>query len=207
MKQQEHHTRIRHFGYECPITPEIITYYDSTPRDGDVALAIALAGDPINPSILEIGCGVGRDAAIITPITTQYLGIEESPDLIKLSKQRAPLGSYQLADPVQFDYGQEQHDIVFSFAALRYYTRDELAIILRKVHRSLKVGGILYLSLNYGDHYTEERRQDRFGMRQIVLYNPDLVLRLAGPGYKKLHEATGVVLGAKWFEVALRRDY
>lgn len=197
---------VRHFGYDLPISDEIVEYYNSVPRDGDVALAVALAGDPDNANVIEIGCGIGREAAVVTTFTTNYLGIEESPDLINLCRKRAPLGEYKLANPVEFDYGIQKYDLALAFATLRYFTKDEVSVILRKVYTALKPGGVVYLSLNYGDSYKELLRDDRFGKRKVVLYNPEIIHKLAGPGYKKIHESTSLILGVKWFEIALKRE-
>lgn len=197
---------VRHFGYFGPLTDEIIDYYDSiVARDGDVILALTLAGNPVDARVLEIGCGLGREAEIITRLTPNYAGFEESKALIDKAMERAPRGVFSIDNPIDHDYGVEQYDVVFAFASLRYFNQDDMSTVLRKVRRALKIGGVFYVSLNHSHHYEEVIRQDRFGVRQIVYYNSEIIQRLAGEGFKRVHESSESIMGARWFEIALKR--
>lgn len=196
----------RQFGYTTQLTDEIVEYYDSIgPREGDVAIAFTLAGSPKAANVLEVGCGIGRDATAIMRYTPHYIGIEESQDLVRLANQRVPNGTFSYSDFISYDYPKQAFDIVFAMASLRYFKRQDMTTILRNIHASLKPGGILYVSLNYGHNYKEEKRMGKFGQRNIVLYNSEVMQQLAGPGYKKVMENTEQILGYKWFEIALQR--
>ena len=61
---------------------QLSDHYDAIgAREGDITLALALAGQPENPHILEIGCGNGRDARVIKRHAGKYIGIDISPIL------------------------------------------------------------------------------------------------------------------------------
>jgi SAM-dependent methyltransferase len=179
-------------------------YRQSGARDGDILLGLALADNVEHPRVLEIGCGYGREARVVLNHTPYYTGIDSSQKFIEQARQYAPSGHFICADAVEYDY-PDKNDIVFAFAVLRHFDQPDITKVLRKVHDSLKPGGIFYISLNYGQKFEKRMRQDELGSRVEYLYNPALILKLAGSGYADTYEARDVVGGVDWFEIALRR--
>jgi len=174
-------------------------------RDGDVNLAFTLAGNPENAKVLEIGCGNGRDALSILRRTPFYTGIDTSPEMIKLARERTFKGKFEVADALTYDY-DGPYDVVFAFASLRHIAPSELGIVLKKVYDSLREGGVLYISSNYADHYHQEDRKDKYGEREIHYYNPDIIQHYAPRGFKKVQELYDTIDGFKWFEVVLKKQ-
>lgn len=186
---------------------KLVKHYEGIgPREGDVILAFALAGNPENAHVLEIGCGYGREARKILEHTDFYTGIDASEKLLELARQRVPQGNFELADAVSYDYPEEAYDIVFAFASLRHMDQTETETILRQVYHSLKPGGIFYISLQYADSYRETIKDDEFGVRLLYLYNPSLIQKLAGPVYKNVYESRDTIEGRDWFEIVLKKS-
>ncbi len=184
----------------------LVEHYESTgDRVGDVALGFALAGNPDNARILEIGCGYGREAREILSRTPFYTGLDASKQLLKRAHERVPKAELVEADAEEYDYPDSEYDIVFSFAALRHLDQSGVQTVLKKVYESLRPGGIFYISLNFGESYKHLERKDRFGFRDIYLYNPNIIQKLAGPRYKVKHEHRETFNDMPWFEVALQK--
>ncbi len=184
----------------------LIEHYEATgDRAGDVTLGFALAGNPDNAKVLEIGCGYGRDARAILDHTPFYTGLDASKQLLTRAKQRLPKAEFIEADAEEYDYGADRYDIVFSFASLRHLDQSGVQTVLKKVYDSLRPGGIFYVSLNFGDSYKHVERKDKFGYRDIFLYNPGLIQKLAGPKFRMKHEQRDEFDGMPWFEVALQK--
>jgi len=174
-------------------------------RIKDIDLAIELAGSPIGPQILEIGCGDGRDAKEMVKRTKHYVGFDISEELIKLAREHVPEGRFEVADAVTYDYPQGL-DVVFAFASLLHLNKEEIATVLEKAHTSLKPGGVFFISLKLANEYTEKIKEDRFGTRQFYFYNPDIIKELAGDMYEvaKIDGGFITVGNTEWFEIALR---
>ncbi|MEK7636799.1 MAG: class I SAM-dependent methyltransferase [Patescibacteria group bacterium] len=49
-------------------------------------------------TVLEIGCGGGRDAALFLKKKYRYLGIDASRGLLKVAKQKNPGGTFRQMD-------------------------------------------------------------------------------------------------------------
>lgn len=173
-------------------------------RSGDIDLAFTLAGNPENARVLEIGCGNGRDARAILRNTPYYTGIDTSPEMIELAREKVPHGTFELADAVTYNY-DGPYDVVFAFASFRHIAPGELGIVLKKIYDNLRVGGVLYISSNYDTYYREDVRKDSYGVRQIHYYNPDIIHHYSPQGLKKVQELYDTIDGNKWFEVVLKK--
>lgn len=174
------------------------------PREKYIDVAFELAGNPIEPNVLEIGCGDGRDAKAIVARTPNYTGFDVSKELIKLARQHVPGARFEVADAAEYEFRGEL-DIAFAFASLLHLSKQELGTVFGGLAKVLRPGGIFYISSKYRPEYAEEVKEDRFGTRQFYYYNPELMTDLAGPEYevaKTWREAHG---NTDWFELALRK--
>ena len=176
-------------------------------RTKDIEFAINLSNNPSGPSILEIGCGDGRDAKEIVLRASAYTGFDISEELIKLARKHVPNGDFKVADATTYNYPENKFDVVFAFASLLHLNKNEVKVVLDKVYKALKPGGIFFISLKYAQQYMEKIKQDQYGTRMFYFYNPDLIKHLTGNKYEVLSKGTGFITGGgtEWFEVALKK--
>jgi len=101
--------------------------------------------------VLEFGCGTGTTALIHAPRVAQIEGIDFSKEMIaiareKLWDQSAPNASFEVARfedwPVPVD-GQG-YDAILGMSILHLV--EDAEVVLAKVHRSLKPGGLFFSS-------------------------------------------------------------
>lgn len=181
-------------------------HYDQIgPREGDIELAFALAGNPVEGRVLELGCGNGRDARAIMRHTQDYTGVDTSGKMLTIARSRLPGGNFEQSDALDFVY-KGPYDLVFAFALLRHLNLEEVTNILTAVSRSLKLGGVFYISSNHGLKYEPvERSSPVGGKRQIYTYNPDIIQKHAPVSLKSVYQTRDNVDGQEWFEVALQK--
>ncbi len=181
-------------------------HYDQIgPREGDIELAFALAGSPEHARVLEIGCGNGRDAHSIVQRTNNYTGVDTSEKLLTIARRRVPRGNFVLSSATDFEY-VGPYDVVFAFALFRHMDLEEVTDVLREVYRSLRPGGVFYISSNYGLKYEPIDQQSPVGgTRRIYTYNPDIIRKHAPAGLKHVYQTRDTVDGHEWFEVALQK--
>jgi SAM-dependent methyltransferase len=104
---------------------------------------------PSGGSILELGCGAGNHSAEMLAAGFRVRATDGSPEMAEIASRR-------LGHPVEamlFDQidAYEAYDGVWASACLLHVPRDELAGILRKIHRALKPAGAFYASFKVGD--------------------------------------------------------
>ena len=175
-------------------------------REKHIDLAIRLAGTPINPRVLEIGCGDGRDAREVIKRTRNYTGFDVSEELIGIARDYVPSAEFEIADAIDYKYPNGL-DVVLAFASLLHLDKRDVKSVLQKVHKALKPGGVFMISLKLADSYKEQVKEDNFGSRMFYFYNPNVIEELAGPGYE-VASCTSDFKAAnksKWFEIALRK--
>lgn len=156
-----------------------------------------------NPSVLEIGCGNGRDAEEIVKRTKKYRGMDISEGMIDLARQRVPQGTFEVADieAYAFPFGL---DIVFSFASLIHVPKESLRGIFHRMHAALNPGGVARISLKWSDPSSETVKKNEFGTRYYHLYSEkdieDLASRFSIKKMKKTEFADQT-----WLEILLQK--
>jgi SAM-dependent methyltransferase len=139
-------------------------YWDGT-RDHDVgqnyaALLDAIEGDPPY-SILDLGCGPGRDLRYFRSLGHDAVGVDGSSEFVAMAR------SYSGCEVIQQDFialelPESRFDGVFANASLFHVPSQELPRVLRQLAATLKARGVLFCSNPRGNN-EEGLRSDRYG--------------------------------------------
>jgi SAM-dependent methyltransferase len=121
--------------------------------------------------VLDAGCGGGRTSAWLAEQGAEVVGIDVSPELLRLARERVPSGSFSLGDlaePLPFEDGS--FDLVVA-SLVMHYLRDWVPP-LRELRRVLRAGGVVVLSTHHpamdaeladsGDYFATELLHDRW---------------------------------------------
>jgi SAM-dependent methyltransferase len=130
-------------------------YYDNNPQvPDDVAFYQGLVPSPA-ASILELGCGTGRIAMTLIPLCAYYQGIDISPAMLNLCRQKlaqAGIPSTKAradeGDITDFDLGRRFDMIIAPFRVLQNLETDaQVDGLFRCIHRHLAPGGTCILNV------------------------------------------------------------
>ena len=113
-------------------------------------------------TILDIGCGSGRDSVFFANKGFEVVAIDGSKSLIDLAKQTDTRINWQCLrfDEIAKQSWQNQFTGIWACASLLHVPFDDLPKILNDLIRCLKSDGILYASFKYGD--SEREKDGRF---------------------------------------------
>jgi SAM-dependent methyltransferase len=172
-------------------------------EDIDKALKLNESG---SNKVLELGCGNGRDAQyIVSKVGKEnYLGIDASQELIKIATEKNPDVMFQVKDMRDVSYETETYGVIFSFASVLHVNREEMAQIIEKCHKSLKIGGILFISTKYGEH-KEEKITNLGDEKYYYFYRPEDIEKLCPYKFFVVYKNVQDIKGQSWFEIALRK--
>ncbi|MCG9626174.1 class I SAM-dependent methyltransferase [Vibrio mediterranei] len=144
-----------------------VSYYDNNAQEfynGTVNLEMQslynefLPLIPPNGSILDAGCGSGRDTLAFKSQGFKVHAIDASAELAQLAetliKQPVEVTTFQ-----QFN-SSVQFDAVWACASLLHVPFDELSLVFNNLANLLNDGGVFYCSFKYGDDEVE--RNGRF---------------------------------------------
>jgi SAM-dependent methyltransferase len=118
-------------------------------RDHDVSQNIAallrhIRGAPPF-TILDFGCGPGRDLATFTAMGHVAIGVEGAERLAQMAREANRCEVWQ-QDFLALDLPAARFDGIFANASLFHVPRQELPRVLRELHATLKEDGVLFSS-------------------------------------------------------------
>lgn len=118
-------------------------------RDHDVSQNIAallrhIKGTPPF-SILDVGCGPGRDLRTFTKLGHIAVGVEGAERFVEMARADSGCEVWH-QDFLKLDFPDGRFDGVFANAALFHIPSQELPRVLRQFHATLKPVGVLFSS-------------------------------------------------------------
>ena len=118
-------------------------------RDHDVSQNIAALLRGIRGAapftILDLGCGPGRDLATFTAMGHVAIGVEGAVRLAEMARAATGCEVWE-QDFLALDLPAAKFDGVFANASLFHVPRQELPRVLRELHGALKDEGVLFSS-------------------------------------------------------------
>ncbi len=128
---------------------------------------------PEEGSILDLGCGSGRDSEFFISQGFDVTAMDASEGMCDLASIHIGQDVLKLSfEEMDFD---EVFDGIWACASLLHVPSDEIENIFQKVIKSLKVNGALFMSVKYGDF--EGERDGRYYTDYRTRTLKDLILR------------------------------
>ncbi|WP_426193806.1 class I SAM-dependent DNA methyltransferase [Massilia sp. DWR3-1-1] len=133
--------------------------------DHDVSQNIdALLGAIARPApatILDLGCGPGRDLKTFTALGHRAIGIDGSAAFVHMARDHSGCEVWQ-QDFLHLDLPDAMFDGIYANASLFHVPRSALPQVLRKLYAALQAGGVLFSSNPRGDNQ-EGWNGERYG--------------------------------------------
>lgn len=108
--------------------------------------------------ILDFGCGSGRDTLYFLKSGFDVAATDGSEELCKYASEYTGIQVKQMLfqDLDEVDY----YDGIWACSSILHLSKNELRMVMNKMSRALKAGGIIYTSFKYGNF--EGERNGRF---------------------------------------------
>lgn len=100
--------------------------------------------------VLDVGCGHGRDSALLAARGYGVCGLDRSMGQLAVARQQAPAATFLLGDMRHLPCQTHSVDGLWVCAALLHLPRAEAPQALGEFRRILKPGGLLYLGVKSG---------------------------------------------------------
>ena len=118
-------------------------------RDHDVSQNIAallrhIEGEPPF-TILDLGCGPGRDLRTFAGLGHTAIGLDGTPSFVAMARAESGCDVWQ-QDFLKLDLPAAFFDGIFANASLFHVPAQELPRVLRQLHAALKPRGVLFRS-------------------------------------------------------------
>jgi SAM-dependent methyltransferase len=111
---------------------------------------------PAKATILDLCCGTGQLAKILSSRGYEVTGIDGSREMLRFARKNAPNCKFILDDARNFNQGQSFDAAVSAFDSLNHITKlDELKLAFQHTYDALKGGGIFLFDLNMDEHFKQ----------------------------------------------------
>ncbi len=111
----------------------------------NVAALLKYLGTDAPSTILDLGCGPGRDLKTFAELGHTAVGLDGSAEFVQMARDYAKCEVWQ-QDFLQLDLPTQHFDGVYANASLFHVPSQELPRVLLQLHASLKAGGVLFTS-------------------------------------------------------------
>jgi SAM-dependent methyltransferase len=112
-------------------------------------------------TVLDLGCGPGRDLATFTALGHVAIGLDAAPAFVAMARAATGCEVWQ-QDFLHMQLPAQRFDGVYANASLFHVPHQELPRVLGELRAALKPGGVLFSSNPRGDN-TEGWAQGRYG--------------------------------------------
>lgn len=110
----------------------------------------SLARLPKQSSILDLGCGGGQDARFIHGKGFRVIGMDLTTAFLRAAQGTAPSVPLVLADMRDVPFRDESFDAVWAAACLMHLPKPDAALVLKRLSRIVRSGGLLAATVTYG---------------------------------------------------------
>lgn len=133
----------------------------------------------VNATILDFGCGSGRDMRYFASQDFRVVGLDYTANLLKLAKDftHQPL---VLSDMRYPPFRQNAFEAVWAAASLLHLSTQAIQPVLAQIHRILKTNGILLTTLKQG----QGEAIDDFGRYNVFYRTSEWTILLAQCGFE-----------------------
>ena len=159
---------------------------------------------PKGASVLDFGCGSGRDTKYFKEQGFQVTAIDGSEELCKIASEYAGVPVRQMLF-MELDE-VAAYDGIWACSSILHCPYEDLVIVMRKICTALKDNGVLYTSFKYGTFAGE--RNGRFFTDMTEEKFKELLKKVPGLEIEDLTITTDVRPGRgeeKWLNLILRK--
>ena len=97
---------------------------------------------------LDLGCGNGRWFNMFQKMKVDYIGVDNSQELIRIAQEKYPQGKFKLADALNLPFSNNSFDRVYSIAVFHQIPSSQFRLkFLEEAKRVLKPGGLFILTV------------------------------------------------------------
>jgi len=116
---------------------------------------------PASARILDLCCGTGQLAQILTDRGYRVTGLDGSREMLRFARENAPAAEFIVADARSFKLPDNYQAVISVFDSLNHVMNlDELTSVFRNVYAALQPGGLFLFDLNMEAGYKTDWNGD-----------------------------------------------
>ncbi len=119
-------------------------------------------------TLLEIGCGHGRDAQFFQAQGLRVLAVDNTPAMVKLTAEKGV--SAQVVDCYDLGEINERFDAIYTMNCLLHIPKRDFKRVLRLISERLNESGLMYLGIWGDENFEGIWEQDRYEPKRFFSF-------------------------------------
>ncbi len=131
-------------------------------------------------TVLDVGCGFGRDCAYIQSKGHIAVGIDFSEGMIREAETHHPTIRFLVMDMRDFRFSPESFDVVIARSSLLHIPKFGVPAVLKEMAKILKPGGLVYCAVKdgHGEEWVTENDYGYPYQRFFAYFREDEMISL-----------------------------
>ncbi len=161
---------------------------------------------PKNGSVLDAGCGSGRDTAYFKEEGLKAIGIDESDAMLEEAKKRVD-GDFKKMNILKLNFKDQTFDGLWCMATLADIEKKHNTKAVKEFNRVLKKDGVLYMAVKEGDGEKFIIKEEYGNIERFYSFyrQEELENLLKNSGFQILNSMVSDDQGTKWVEVFAKK--
>lgn len=157
---------------------------------------------PPASTILDAGCGVGRDLEIFSGAGFNTIGLDLCQNMVELARQHSPNSQIIHGDMRNIPLPSDSVDGVWACASLVHLAFQDTIVAIREIARVVRPGGLIFISVKKGEG--SARSDDGRLFVFFSQYHVKELLTRAGLNRYTMQENTNTS-GQQWISALIRK--
>jgi len=120
---------------------------------------------PPGASLIDVGCGSGRDLLWLQNLGFQVTGFEQSPGLADLARKYTGCEVIE-GDFETYDFNDIKFDAILASGSLVHVPHNQLLPVIQNIKPALGQNGLFYISLKQGENFQTDHTKRTFYLWQ-----------------------------------------
>jgi len=153
-------------------------------------------------SILDLGCGDGRDAKIFSERGFKVTGIDLSDKMLDLARTKVALAIFKKMDIRNLEFPDNSFEGIWAVASLLHIPKKEIHKALSESYRVLKKKGIIYICVKVGEgeELKPDKRYDESAFKFYSYFQPTELERFVKKSGFKILESKKIILDNEYIK-------
>jgi len=108
---------------------------------------------PDQATVLDAGCGSGREVSLLSNLGFDCVGIDLSPATVSMARLNVPESSFRVMDFRNIDYPDSLFDASLCIASVHHLFNEDFHAALKSFSRVIRPGGTLGLTIKLGEGF------------------------------------------------------
>ena len=101
--------------------------------------------------VADLGCGPGQIARYLHDCGVATLGIDLSPEMVSIARQRSPEIPFQQGSMLALDVADESWIGITAFYSVIHVPHNDMPQVMHEAYRALRSGGLMLLAFHVGE--------------------------------------------------------